>query len=505
MYDYNTNIKGLCMKIFYIVILVFVSLFFNGCGGAQPQAWEREEVKKSLYSLGMTENEFRKVINLPSSEAIRNNHIKYYAVNKLGFNYNEYVDLTRGISSSTIIERKRSKEKRVKQQISKIANYEENYMNEYKNILKNLPEKKVAYIQPSNKKEPCKLYMQYDGNKWFENDESYKIFWDGSCKNGYASGLGREIEKADMIDKWGIAIYKNGKPTYYIHKDNLNSFLYEGINNVENNDEYGVATIINEKLNDIDIKIQAGYLNSKTNQRLYSTSSPFWNGTYSFAKTYTNFGYFYTNFENNDDPKNRYSFQFVLLDKEGIRNGWAIEKLKNGKLFTGEYINGKGTVLDLPQSYNQKADKIIQEIDEARKKAYEAQQYAQKVKKQYKKKICKDSVKVSFIDNADYKAICSDKKDLEILAKINNKLEKLTEAKIARLEKQRYEQKQAREEQHRQQLLALERQKLVEQQRANKRAEQQRDSAEFQQGMNNLTNQINNMTPKTYNLNVFHY
>ena len=114
-------------------------------------------------------------------------------------------------------------------------------------------------------------------------------------------------------------------------------------------------------------------------------------------------------------------------------------------------------------------------------------------------------MKVSFIDNADYKAICSDKKDLEILAKINNKLEKLTEAKIARLEKQRYEQKQAREEQHRQQLLALERQKLVEQQRANKRAEQQRDSAEFQQGMNNLTNQINNMTPKTYNLNVFHY
>ena len=140
-----------------------------------------------------------------------------------GMTWNEYVDYKR---SGKIPESARKKQNQAE---IRIAAYETNYINEYINILKTIPEAKTTYIQPYNKKEPCKIWFSYyENDKWFEED-SYKIAWDGQCKNGFASGLGREIETADMMDKWGIAIYKKGKPTYYVINDVLSNSLFEGI------------------------------------------------------------------------------------------------------------------------------------------------------------------------------------------------------------------------------------------------------------------------------------
>ncbi|ABB44629.1 hypothetical protein Suden_1351 [Sulfurimonas denitrificans DSM 1251] len=382
------------------------------------------------------------------------------------------------------------------------ASYEKNYLSEYNDILKNSPEHKSTYIQPMNKKETCKVWIGYtEDNKWFK-EESYKIFWDGGCKNGYADGLGREIEKDTLRDKWGLAIYKDGKPTYYIVNDVLRNNIFEGIDDQNTQISYGIHTRITEKMGDIDLVNIAGAKNENDKVALLLRTSPFWNGTYQLAKAYPNFEYLYLNHENNDEAK--YDLQFFLTDHKN-RNGWAIEKLKNNdKLLTGEYVNNKGQLVDLPSSYNTKADEIIKEINGAQQKAYQAQEQAQLVKKQYMKKICKDTVKVDFMDNENYKLICNNyQREKELFTKINDKLERLTKEKIARLEQQRYTAQQQKEEQYRQQQLAIERQKMEAQQAQAKAARDVADEASmanFQNSLNNLNQQLQNNKPKFYNV-----
>lgn len=386
--------------------------------------------------------------------------------------------------------------------LNRIASYEINYLKEYDNILKISPKNKTTYIQPINKKEPCKVWFGYtEENKWFKED-SYKIFWDGRCKNGYADGLGREIEKDDLMDKWGIAIYKKGIPTYYIVNDVLRNNVYEGIDNQNEDMSYGVRTIISEKSNDIDITTIAMQENNKDKTVLFSRTSPFWNGTYQYIKGYPNFEYVYNNLQNNDEAN--LDFEFFISDRKN-KNGWAIAKPRNQNNVTGEFVENKFNSFQLPTSYNKKADSIIKEVYNAQQKAFSAQEQAQLVKKQYKKRICKDSVKVNFMDNEDYKAICNNTKDLEILAKVNKKLNKISEAKIAKLEQQRFEQQQQKEEQHRQNLLSLERQKVQQQQAHYAQQQRNFEQKRFDDSLESLNKTLRDMTPKTYNMNVFHY
>jgi hypothetical protein len=333
--------------------------------------------------------------------------------------------------------------------------------------------------------------------RWLE-DDSYKVFWDGKCKDGFASGLGREIETADVTDMWAIAIYKKGKPTYYIQKDTFSDTLWEGVNNVESDEEYGVHTTIVVKDNDIAINTVAGVINNKSGVNLVAYSSPFGNGSYTFVKRYQNFQYVYNNHINNDTTTEE--FNFFLANGEA-KHGWVIGKAKNGDIRTGEYINNVGSRLNLPSSYNKKADAILKEVNAAQQKGFQGQEYSQKVKKQYLKRICKDSVKVTFMDNSEYKAICSNKAELAVMQLVSDKLDKMSQEKIARLENQRFNENQQKEQQHRQEMLAMERARLAEIKRHNLAAEAQASSDHLQQGWKNLNEQIRSMTPKTINVN----
>lgn len=387
--------------------------------------------------------------------------------------------------------------KRKQQELEHYANYEKNYFIEYNNILKNLPTIKTTYIQPSNKKEPCKLLFRYsENNQWFK-EESYKVFWDGECKNGFANGLGREIEKDNLIDTWGLAIYKDGKPTYYITNNILENVLFEGIKDTNKEISFGVSMQITEKMGDIDVIYTAFSSNEKELIYLSSSKSPFWNGKFLFSKKYPNFEYNYLNFENDDESKIDYQF-FLASNK--VQNGWTLIKPRNKSLVTGEYVMNKFNKVDLPIEYKNKSDEIIKEIKEAQQKAVEAQAQAQVVKKQYLNKICKDSIKVSFMDNDDYKSICNNKKEKELYSKINDKLQKMSKEKITRLEQQRYNEQQRQQEQYRNQQLEIERQKLAAQQSQAQAAQmnayfnQQRMN---QQGFQNLNNSLNNSWNET--------
>ena len=534
------------MKLVSLVSIFFTIFILSGCNGANPNVYHddysnqkifirtifvknQSQAKAIIQELNNANNKLDKFIELQkqysmpiNGQPTSNNAFWTDAISYPAWKGNKVFKLKEGdylkepligtIANEIVFLEKRITKEQFKQlqtdynkkQLERIASYEVNYLKEHNKLVKELPKKFETYIQPYNKKESCKVWMQYIKKNIYFEEDSYKIAWDGKCKNGYASGLGREIESADMMNKWGIAIYKKGKPIYYVTKDNLSDVLFEGIQDVRNDDSIGVTTIIKETNNDIDIQVVSSVYDGKNHVSYKESTSPFWNGTYFYSKEYLNFRYFYQDNTRNDI--NRIAFGFGIQNNDGINNGWSIDKLKNSNsIRTGEYILGKGKQFKLPQSYIDKANNIISEIKKNSQKAYQAQEQAQQVKKQYLKRICKKSIKVSWMDNDDYKEICNPKREIALMKKTNAKLQKISEEKIAILEKQKYKEQQQKEEQHRQKMLNLERARLAEIQRHNARVEQQEDSRQFQQSLDSLNKQIRDMTPKTYNVNVFHY
>lgn len=377
--------------------------------------------------------------------------------------------------------------------IQRLAQYEKDYLAEFENLKKTYPRPKLKFIQPKNKKETCKIAVP-DGEDDPTKDSSYKIFWDGECKDGYAFGLGREIEKANMKDAWQIGIYVRGIATgYLVGKDLLHGHLYEGEGNYYSS-RHAVLRSVEESNGEISVGYIIGKSDSPFEPQLAVLTSPFWNNTVQYHKKYPNFEYLYRDLRNNDQIP--IDFSFFLLNEKGEKHGWGFEKSKNGPLVKGEYVNDQRKQLELPQEYMQKADAIIKEIDEAKNKALDAQRNALLVKKQYLKKICRDSVKVTFMDNSEYKEICEEKDELELRAKIDRKLANLEKEKAASLQKQQQEQSQQKQnvqmnqqQAYQQQQLELQRQQLAQQQKQYEEQQIQNSLKSFSQSMEKMNNQ----------------
>ena len=139
-------------------------------------------------------------------------------------------------------------------------------------------------------------------------------------------------------------------------------------------------------------------------------------------------------------------------------SGFAFSVTKSNVRYDGERINGQlSRRVVLPQSYVNYINNVHIEIENAGQVALNAQKKALIVKQQYKNTICKDSIKVDFIDNNEYKAICSEN---EKIAQLKTKID----AKLAQIEQQ----KQAkREQQNQQRLIQAQQAQVVAQHRAN--------------------------------------
>lgn len=374
---------------------------------------------------------------------------------------------------------------REQNQLKKLASYEINYLKEFEQIKNDIPKANVKWVQPHNKKQPCKVYVGY-GQEDPTQDESFKLYWDGQCKNGYAHGLGREFNMADLTNMWQIAIYRKGQPkNYAVMNDILHEVTLEGEYNYDESN-YQVRRYINNKNNDISVSYNIGRFGEKEPDTIIQTS-PFWNNSMRYLKAYPNFRYEYADLTKNDEAK--LDFGFWIYNKDNVKNGWSIEKPKNQNIIYAEYVNNQGTKIDLPQEYIDKGNKIIDEIKSDYDKALNAQSQAQLIKKQYLRKICKNSVKVKFMDNEDYKEVCNSKYEKDLFAKINTELDRISKEKIAKLEQQRFNQQQKQQEQYRQQQLALERQKVEQQRRQAAAAE----SANTQRSWDSLNQSLQNM------------
>jgi len=378
-----------------------------------------------------------------------------------------------------------------------VLKYETQYLKEYEKIKQDYKDNTIIkWIQASNKKEPCKMFVGTSIENDRTKDSDYKVFWDGQCKNGYAYGLGREFERGTLTDMEAIAIYsgKKEEPQYYIQKYNLQNVRIEG----DLTKGYIVRTIIDDKNMNFNIRYQYGYFShDKSKPVLITNSSPL-NNNISYIKGYPNFAYQILDFQNNEFDNRLWEMD--TLNSNHKIHGYSLALFKQKYRKGGEFLNGTMIKeVDIPYNYYQKTMSIWNEIKQAGQKAIQAQNKALLVKKQYKKKICKDNVKVDFIDNDEYKAICHED---EYYAKLKQKIV----TKLAQIEKQ----KQAKRTQQQQERLIQARE--LEAQAAQRRAAAA-ETANFNQSMQNfnqnmqmqqLNNNLmmNNLMPKRYDVYI---
>jgi hypothetical protein len=319
--------------------------------------------------------------------------------------------------------------------------YVKQYEIEYQQIKSNAAniEMPVKWIQAANKTETCKMLVGYNPNDDRTQKDGYKIFWDGKCKNGYAYGLGREMERGFLTNLDAIALYsgEEKEPEYFIQKDNLAHISMEGD---VNNGNYVKTTIKDDGMN-FDIWYQYGHFaNKPADIGLFINSNPF-SDQVTYIKAYPNFGYVIGDVSNNEFDQNNYNYN-VIDAKNKQANGFGFSVAKNNVIYSGEKQNGQLVRrVYLPQNYLNHMTGVFNEIRNAGQIAIDAQKKALMVKQQYKDTICKDSVKVDFIDNKEYKAICNENEQITTLKEKMDKrlaqIEKEKEVKRGQMNQQR--------------------------------------------------------------------
>ncbi|QIR76045.1 hypothetical protein [Sulfurospirillum diekertiae] len=223
---------------------------------------------------------------------------------------------------------------------------------------------------------------------------------------------------------------------------------------------------------------------------------PFSDLTY-YGKLYPNFGYVIMDFTTNEFDNRKYEFN-LKDNKTNKFNGYGFATMKQGGTNAGEMSNGALIRrVQLPQSYFNKADAVFEEIKKEANLALEAQNKALIIKEKYKKKICKDSVKVDFMDNNEYKAIChEDEKIAQLKIKIDAKLAQINQAK--EVKRKQMGQERAIKAQEAQAQAAQRQAQAAEQANFNQAMQNLNNDLQMQQLNNNLM--MYNTMPKRYDV-----
>ena len=258
--------------------------------------------------------------------------------------------------------------------------YVKKYETEYQQIKTNTAniEMPVKWIQAANKTESCKMFIGYNPNDDRTLKDGYKIFWDGKCKNGYAYGLGREMERGFLTSLDAIALYswEEKEPEYFIQKDNLAHTSLEG--DISNNNF--VKTTIKDDGMSFDIWYQYGHFSKKASDiGLFINSNPF-SDQVTYIKAYPNFAYVIGDVSNDEFDLSKYNYNMVDGKRKQF-NGFTFSVSKNNIRYCGEQNYGQLVRrVILPQSYLNHMENALNEVKDAGQVAIDAQKKALMVK-----------------------------------------------------------------------------------------------------------------------------
>jgi hypothetical protein len=329
---------------------------------------------------------------------------------------------------------------------------------EYNEIKKGFKDNTITkWVQPSNKKEKCEIEVNF-GTIDRTQDDSYKLFWDGECKNGKANGLGRVFESSDIYEQSLVSIYKNGKISNacFVKREFENTtlmgecrgneldldfdFLKIKNNGADNNFKlmnkrklythqkptYNVITKIYDSLQKFNIEQKYGTYGNIYTPILLNVKSPFTITDIDF-KLFYNYGYQFTKY--NSGRK-----WYGTMNQNAVAHGYQYIIESNGEKRAAEANNNnfvKRAILT--NQFVQHFKDIENEVYEATLKSKTAYKKAKIIKEKYKNKICTDSIKVDFMSNNRYKEIC---KEEEFIAKLQEKIN----AKLALIEQKKHNQ-----------------------------------------------------------------
>ncbi len=380
---------------------------------------------------------------------------------------------------------------------AEVGTYEKNYMTEYEKIKKQYENYTPTFrwVQPKNKKEECKVYVSIDPTDDKTIKSYYSLYWDGECKDGYAYGLGREIENTMLSNIQQLGFYSKGIAQDYCSMfDPLNGYNIDGECSYGDKPNHYVKTMVDEKGGDLKISYEFGVEMSKDAPMMVMRTYPFYD-IVEYFKSYPNFSYVIVDLTTNEFDNRKYEFN-IEDHKTGKYNGYGFATMKQGFTNAGEMSNGTLVRrVQLPQSYFNNANTIFSEIKKEANIALEAQKKALIIKEKYKNKICKDSVKVDFMDNKEYKAIC---KEDEKIAQLKTKID----AKLAQIEQQ----KQAkRQQQNEQRLIQAREAEAIAAQRRAAAAEQANNQAAWDSVNRSIQNMNNNIQMQQLNNNLMMY
>lgn len=254
--------------------------------------------------------------------------------------------------------------------------------------------KEKKYKQPINKKEKCLLA---EADEYLA--EGIKVYWDGDCVNGYASGLGREIAVGDYMHR--EEIYNPAdvdKDTYGVSRDYVTNVTIYGKHSATDNTTSIAKVTINDQGN-FDIITELNHLtNHEGWGRSSSLANPFIQRFY-----YANNFYTYLTQKSNDPTSQIVKTCETKETKTGKNIGVSFGQLANGHsvfLFNNQEVTVKP---DYYQDYNN----TIAKEEEYSKQASMNAGKAQELYKKYLYKACKSSANTNGIPQKLYKEICT--------------------------------------------------------------------------------------------------
>lgn len=355
-------------------------------------------------------------------------------------------------------------------------------------------EENITFIQPQNKTEECKLW--FAGDSW---PDDLEVYWDGGCKNGHAYGLGREFVKfmtPDVIfDKEDLAYYagNKSKPIY------LTSF--DRVSNDFSLKEYGTETStgIHRQLvvDDNETIIRTIVLSD------YGERNPDNGYIYRFTTFSNDLGFQYYDrfadagnsiFFKQWEQDNSIPTSSAFIFSDGI---YGATRYFNGNVIHKEISSQEHVTL--PKSYTKKVDEIYSTTHKVINEVIEKTQKSEQMLAYYLTQICNEDTQVDFMPQNKYKQICGQGNYFsDHLADVEATRQKYIAKRKSQFDQWLVQQDYAKQERHRQQMLAAAQKQANAAEEANNIRSWQSINSSLANLNNSLSQTLNSYNPPDY-------
>jgi len=373
-----------------------------------------------------------------------------------------------------------------------IKQLEKEHQVAYQQVKKQFAERSYIWVQAENKDVECKLL--FGGNE--SEALKSKFYWDGECKDGYASGLGREfLDSTSGLSSWLGEYGGPGKRPlyYYTHFYDAKVTIVGFDNSAEVNPlgSNGSVYQFSDNISNLNFSVRQNYFDPETGYIFGQTSNSA-SDIVNRAKVFSNGkGFMIKTFLDPNEPTSRWAY---FIDEKGAPFGYGIAVGRNGQVVHSEYKNGIRSTVELPRELVEHFNSLEREINAKLNLARSNYQRGELALEVYTRRTCSGELNVDFMDNFLYGQICLEHGDFTPY------IDKIEELQV---NAQKRQETNAQTALRQKEIDANNRVAATQQQRAQQQARQAQQAQEYQmlrdssnslQQTRNATNQIINNT-----------